>query len=122
MKEEEDILKRHITSDFKQEVPSVDFTEMVMKKVEASLEIKPVESLITKKAWIYAGVGATIIILISFGLEVQQSETAWYGDLGIELPNLEKFRTTITLSIIIVSILGFMTAADLVYRRRNQIV
>lgn len=121
MKEEKDILKKHITSDFNKEVPSIDFTEMVMKKVEGSLEIKPIEPLISKKAWIYAGVLATLVILISFGLEVQQSDTVWFGDLGIELPDLEKFRTTITLSIIIVSILGLMTVADVLYRRRNHL-
>lgn len=121
MKEVKDILKKHITSDFNKEVPSVDFTEMVMKKVENSLEIKPVESLISKKAWIYAAILAALIILISFGLEVQQSDINWFDELGIELPNLEQFRTTITLSVIIVSILGLMTAADVLYRRRNHL-
>ena len=122
MKEEKDILKKHITSDFKQEVPSVDFTQLVMEKVDQSLEIKTATPLVSKKGWIVALLVAVFIILISFGVEVQQSDTNWIGDLGVELPDFEKFKTTIVLSTIIVSILGLMTAADIFYRRKNQIV
>ena len=66
--------------------------------------------------------GAIFIILISFGVEVQQTEIDWFSDLGFEIPDFEKFRTTIILSSVIISILGLMTAADIIYRRRNQIV
>lgn len=121
MKEEKDILKKHITSNFKQETPSMDFTELVMKKVENSLETKTLAApLISKKVWIYAGAIAAIVILISFGAEVQQSNSNWLGDFGIELPNLKKFKTTITLSIIMVAVLLLMTVADLLHRSRKQ--
>ena len=123
MMEEKDILKKHIISDFNQEIPSVDFTELVMQKVEQSLEAKgEFAPLISRKSWVVALLVAIFIILISFGVEVQQTEIDWFSDLGFEIPDFEKFRTTIILSSVIISILGLMTAADIVYRRRNQIV
>lgn len=123
MKEEKDILKKHITADFKQEVPSMDFTQMVMDKVEQSFETKTVvEPLISKKAWLISLVVAISIVLISFGLEVQQSDVSWFNELGFQIPDFEKFKTTIYLSFAIVSVFGFMTVADMFYRRRNQLV
>tara|TARA_B100000809_G_C14962826_1_gene468051 strand:- start:446 stop:817 length:372 start_codon:yes stop_codon:yes gene_type:complete len=123
MKEENDILKRHVTSDFKKEVPSVDFTQLVMGKVEKSIELKgAVDSLVSKKAWAIALLVSVFIVLISFGLEVQQSDVDWFGGLGFELPDFKKFRTTVFLSSIIVSILGLMTAADIFYRWRKHVI
>ena len=119
MKEEKDILKKHITSNFNQEVPSVDFTQLVMDKVERSLEAKKiVQPLISKKSWIIALLVAVFVIIISFGVEVQQTDVSWFGDLGFELPDFEKFKTTIFLSTAIVSIFGLMTVADIFYRRK----
>lgn len=122
MEAEKDILKKHITSDFKKEVPSVDFTQLVMKKVEASLATKPVfEPLISKKIWISFGCVAGLILLLSFVLDVQQADTNWFGDIGIELPNLEQFKNTITLSILMALVLGLMTVADILFRKRRQV-
>ena len=123
MKEEKDILKKHIPSDFKQEVPSIDFTQLVMEKVEESMAVSSVvKPLISKKSWIISLIVAVCIILISFGVEVQQSDISWFNSLGFQMPDLEKFKTTIYLSMAIVSVLGLMTVADMFYRRRNQLV
>ena len=123
MKEEKDILKKHITSDFKQEVPSIDFTQLVMEKVEECMAVNSVvKPLISKKSWIISLIVAVCIILISFGVEVQQSDISWFDSLGFQMPDLEKFKTTIYLSMAIVSVLGLMTVADMFYRRRNQLV
>ena len=121
MEAEKDILKKHITSDFKQEVPSIDFTQLVMEKVQNTLEEKTVvEPLISKRAWLWTLIIAACIVLISFGVDLQQSDVTWFDSLGFQMPDLEKFKTTIYLSTAIVSILGIMTVADMFYRRRRQ--
>ena len=94
-----------------------------MEKVEESMAVSSVvKPLISKKSWIISLIVAVCIILISFGVEVQQSDISWFNSLGFQMPDLEKFKTTIYLSMAIVSVLGLMTVADMFYRRRNQLV
>ncbi len=121
MKEEKDILKEHIISGFKQEVPTIDFTEKIMSKIENSIATKPVVApLISKKYWLITIAVGIVLILISFGIEIQDYDLDWFTDLGFKLPDFEKFKSTIYISFVVCTVLGLMTIADLVYRKKNQ--
>ena len=125
MKTKNDILKQHISDSFERKTVSVDFTDLVMQKVEYSLENKTVfEPLISKKWWLIISSVAFFVILTSFGIESQITTNTWFTNLignGFEIPNLENYKSSITLSIGIFIILSILTVTDLAYRKFKHI-
>ena len=120
MEEKKDILENNITSGFKQEAPSFDFTEIVMKKIELSVtEKKIVEPLISKKAWsIIIGI-AILVVLSSFSFEIQKIELHLFDNFS--LSKISDFIVTIKLFLAISLILVVMTVFDLFYRKTKQL-
>lgn len=122
MEEEKDILKKHITQDFTQEIPSFDFTQTVMQKVEDSLATKRVvEPLLSKRTWIISICIGLFIVLSSFGLETQFTTPEWITNLGVKLPSFENYKMTVQLTFVIVAIFLLMTLVDLIYRRKKHL-
>ncbi len=119
MKEENDILKEAITSGFKQDVPSFDFTDMVMDKIDASLELKGVvKPLISKSIWIWVASVFTGVICLSFLVEVNVQEVSLFDDF--DFSRLVELKSTIYLTMTIAIILCVMTLADIFYRRSRD--
>jgi len=125
MKTKNDILKQNISEGFHQTVPSKNFTDSVMNKIEFSLENKTVfEPLISKKWWLIISSFAFLVILTSFGIESQIPTNTWFTNLignGLEIPTLENYKSSITLSIGIFIILSILTVTDLAYRKFKHI-
>ncbi len=120
MKDQNGILKQNVTNGFHQSVPSSDFTDKVMSKIEILLETKPVyEPLISKKWWVIVGTISIITVLFSFIFESQDSLPNLFE--SITLPHLEDYKTSIQLTGLIVLMLSILTITDLVYRKYRHI-
>jgi len=120
MEPEKDILKKHITRNFNQEVPSFDFTETVIQKIEDSLEVKTVIApLIPKKIWVISAAIGFVVILASFGIETQLTKPEWIKNIGFDLPKFENYKATIQIAVVIFIIFLLMTLVDIIYRRKN---
>ena len=120
MKEENDILKDAITSGFKQEVPSFDFTATVMDKIDVSLELKGVvKPLISKSVWIWVASIFVGMICLSFLIEVNVQEVSLFDNF--DFSRLAELKSTIYLSMTIAIILCVMTLADIFYRKSRNV-
>ncbi len=120
MEEKEDILKVHVTSNFKKEVPSFDFTELVMHKIEESIvEEKIIAPLISNQTWRIVFAIAFIILLGSFYLDIKKVEIHLFDNFS--LPKISDFIVSIKLFFAISFVLGAMTVADLFYRKSKHL-
>jgi hypothetical protein len=120
MKEENEILKDSIKSDFKKDVPSFDFTEMVMDKIGLSLELKGVvKPLIPRAVWIWAVSIFTALICFSFLVEIKIQEVSIFDNF--DFSKLKELKSTIYLLMTIGIVLFIMSLTDILYRRKNQI-
>ena len=121
MKEENDILKDAITSDFKKDVPSFDFTQTVMDKIDLSLELKgAIKPLIPRTVWIWVVSIFTALIGLSFLVEIKIQEVSIFDNF--DFSKLKELKSTIYLSMTIGIVLFIMTLTDIFYRRRKQAV
>ncbi len=121
MKTDKDILKDGVVSNFIQKTPSLDFTDLVMDKVKASTETKIVVApLVSKKAWLVSLVIGGLIVLSSFGIEVQNVEMTSWSKIGFQLPQLSDFEVTLKLMIVVLSVFLSMTIVDVIYRKFKQ--
>jgi phosphatidylglycerophosphate synthase len=120
MKEQNDILKQNVTNGFHQSVPSSDFTDKVMSKIDVLTEKELIyEPLISKKWWTIVSITSITLILFSFIFESQHALPNLLGD--ITLPNLENYKTSFQLSGLILVMLCILTLTDLVYRKYKHI-
>ena len=119
MKEEKDILKGAIVSDFKKETPSLDFTDKVMHKIEYSLEHPTVvQPLISKKTWlimlsVFGGV--LLISFISDSVQTVNFNNNWMQT--IKSIHWSDYKMTFKLFVSISTVLVLMSITDLFYRR-----
>jgi len=121
MEKDIDILKKGIESGFRKEIPSENFTEDLMKKVEESLLLKPAfKPLISKGQWIVSGVASLVLLLLTFGIELQSTGVSWLDTVAFELPELADFKMSLNLSLIILMVFGVMTFLDFLYRRKHS--
>lgn len=119
MKEEKDILKEAVVSDFKKETPSFDFTDKVMQKIEHSFEHPTVaQPLISKKAWLImlaVFVGLLVISFISDSVQTINFNNNWMKT--IKSIHWSDYKMTLKLFVSISTVLVLMSITDLFYRR-----
>lgn len=124
MKEEKDILKNTIVSDFNQETPSDDFTSKVMQKIEYSLEhptvVKP---LISKKTWLIVFIIFGLLLFGSFIIDSVQTinlkTSRWIET--IQSIHWSNYKNTFKLFVIILFVLVIMSISDMFYRKWKYI-
>jgi len=122
MEAEKDILKKHITENFNQNTPSIDFTEVVMQKVEKSIVTKTVIApLIPKSFWKYLILLAGLIVILSFVIEMPKSNLSWFDNLSIELPKISNYKTTINMFFSVIGVLIALSLVDLIYRKTKTL-
>lgn len=119
MKEEKDILKNTIVSNFKKETPAIDFTDSVMQKIEFAMDhptvVKP---LISKKAWlVFLSVfGALILVALSIdSIQTIDFNTNFLN--SIKSIHWSDYKMTLKLFVSMVTILAILSLSDLFYRR-----
>jgi len=119
MKEEKDILKNTIVSNFKKETPAIDFTDSVMQKIEFAMDhptvVKP---LISKKAWlVFLSIfGALILVALSIdSIQTIDFNTNFLN--SIKSIHWSDYKMTLKLFVSMVTILAILSLSDLFYRR-----
>ncbi|MGV6860921.1 MAG: hypothetical protein ACWA41_04065 [Putridiphycobacter sp.] len=119
MKEEKDILKTSIIEGFKNETPSIDFTQKVMEKVEASLNEKPIiQPLISKKTWLIILSSVSVILTLSFFIDTIQTLDFDHQILKpFENINWSSYKMTFQLFIGIMVVISTLFISDLFYRK-----
>lgn len=116
MNEENKDLKESINKDFKKEVPSTNFTHLVMQKIEASEVKKSVkhQPVIGWGGWLIASLMLALIVSSVFLVEESSFE--------ISLPkiNYEKILSTFSLTPTILLAVSILIFTDTIIRKKRK--
>jgi len=99
--EDKNIFEKHINHNFERTIPSTNFTEEVMKKVDIAMTTKTVvEPLISLKTWVIISVSIMTLLLSLFIFEVEEK----FSD-GFQTVYIDTFVFLLTALLIIIMFL-----------------
>ena len=112
----EEVLKKALNEDFKKEIPSSNFTHLVMQKVEAA-EMKKAthqKPLVGFVGWLIFGAFAVLMVFAIFG--------KGNSSFQIEIPdiNMDKFWSTYSLIPATFFAVALLIFADTLIRKRRK--
>ncbi|MBL4710195.1 MAG: hypothetical protein JKY48_17325 [Flavobacteriales bacterium] len=117
---EKDSFKEFINKDFQQEVPSFDFTQDVMQKIELASENKTlIEPLIPKKAWWIIGAFYSFLLLFPFLISMQENTILFLEQINFGGFDYQHIKENLQLIFNIIFVFAALTLGDILLKSRK---
>lgn len=120
---EKDPYKELINSNYTQQVPSTDFTNVIMQKIKLAAEHKsPIQPLISTKAWWIIGALYSILFLSPFFLGLQEGSLFIVEQLNFINIDFSGIKESLQLIFTLVFVFASLTLSDMLLRKQKAIL
>lgn len=120
---EKDPYKELINSNYTQEFPSKDFTNVVMQKIELAAEHKsPIQPLISAKAWWIIGTLYSLLFLTPLVMGFQEGSLLMVEQLNFINIDFSGIKESLQLILTLVFVFASLTLSDILLRKKEPIL
>lgn len=119
---EKELFQELLLKDYHQEVPSFDFTEQCMQKVEAAahtpFEYQPI---LSNRFFKIAGIAYAVLFVLSVFYQTSFTEVLMIWQLDAFSLDADATKESLQLVFNIVFVLAALTLSDLLVKRKNEL-